>query len=104
MKELIVNNYPKSSITEAIKTVKTNLRFSSVNKKIKIILVTSSIAGEGKSFISSNLAATFVNETEKVLIIDCDLRKGRQHELFDIKKAISYEIAFLLYKHLFFIK
>ena len=34
MKELIVNNYPKSSVAEAIKTIKTNLRFSSINKKI----------------------------------------------------------------------
>ena len=61
MKELIVSRYPKSSVAEAIKTVRTNLRFSSVNKKIKTILVTSSIAGEGKSFISANLATTFAS-------------------------------------------
>ena len=82
MKELIVSRYPKSSVTEAIKTVRTNLRFSSVNKKIKTILVTSSIAGEGKSFISANLATTFATSKEKVLLIDCDLRRGRQQELF----------------------
>lgn len=82
MKELIVSRYPKSSVAEAIKTVRTNLRFSSVNKKIKTILVTSSIAGEGKSFISANLATTFAASKEKVLLIDCDLRRGRQQELF----------------------
>ena len=82
MKELIVSRYPKSSVAEAIKTVRTNLRFSSVNKKIKTILVTSSIAGEGKSFISANLATTFATSKEKVLLIDCDLRRGRQQELF----------------------
>lgn len=83
MGELIVNNYPKSSITEAIKIVRTNLRFSSVNEKIKTILVTSSIAGEGKSFVSANLATAFANVKEKVLLIDCDLRRGRLNELFN---------------------
>lgn len=82
MKELIVNRYPKSSVTEAIKAVRTNLRFSSINEKIKTILVTSSFAGEGKSFISANLAVAFATSKEKVLLIDCDLRRGRQQELF----------------------
>ena len=79
MKEILVNNCPKSSLTESIKSIKTNLRFSSINNKLKKILITSSIEGEGKSFISANLATTFANSTEKVLLIDCDLRKGRQH-------------------------
>jgi len=87
VKELIVNNYPKSSITEAIKTVRTNLRFSSVNKKIKTILITSSLMGEGKSFISANLGATFANAKEKVLLVDCDLRRGRQQRIFDKDKT-----------------
>lgn len=82
MRELIVNRYPKSSVAESIKSVRTNLRFSSINKKIKTILVTSSIAGEGKSFVSANLATTFATSREKVLLIDCDLRRGRQQELF----------------------
>ena len=89
MKEIIVNEYPKSSITEAIKTIKTNLRFSSVNEKIKTILVTSSTAGEGKSFISANLAVSFANSSNKVLIIDCDLRKGRQYDIFDPKSKLG---------------
>jgi capsular exopolysaccharide synthesis family protein len=82
MRELIVNNYPKSSVTEAIKAVRTNLRFSAINEKVKTILVTSSVAGEGKSFIAANLGATFASSKEKVLIVDCDLRRGRQLELF----------------------
>lgn len=84
MKELIVNSYPKSSVTESIKTIRTNLRFSSVNKKLQTILITSSISGEGKSFISANLAVDYANSKEKVLLIDCDLRKGRQQELFNV--------------------
>lgn len=82
MKELIVNDYPKSHVAEAIKTIRTNLSFSSVNKKIKTILITSSVVGEGKSFISANLATTYANSKEKVLLIDCDLRRGRQKNIF----------------------
>ena len=96
MKEILVNNYPKSSLTEAIKSIKTNLRFSSINNKLKKILITSSMEGEGKSFISANLATTFANSTEKVLLIDCDLRKGRQHELFDVKNHINLGLSNLL--------
>ena len=96
MKEILVNNYPKSSLTEAIKSIKTNLRFSSINNKLKKILITSSIEGEGKSFISANLATTFANSTEKVLLIDCDLRKGRQHELLNIENHMDLGLSNLL--------
>ena len=93
MKELIVHNYPKSSVTEAIKAVRTNLRFSSINENVQTILVTSSIAGEGKSFTSANLASAYATGGEKVLLIDCDLRRGRQKDLFGLhgtsKKGLS---------------
>lgn len=96
MKEIITNTYPKSSVTEAIKTIKTNLRFSSINKKIKTILITSPVAGDGKSFIASNLASTFVTETDKVLLIDCDLRRGRQQEIFDLTNETNLGLSDLL--------
>ena len=96
MKELIVQNYPKSSVTEAIKQVRTNLRFSSVNEQIKTILITSSVAGEGKSFISANLASAFATSKEKVLLIDCDLRRGRQKELFGLHKTSKTGLSNLL--------
>ena len=80
--ELIINSDPKSSISEAIRTLRTNLQFSSVDKKIKTILVTSSVPGEGKSFIASNLACAFANSGSRVLLVDCDIRRGRQHRIF----------------------
>lgn len=83
---LFVNNSPKSSFAEAIKTIRTNLQFSAVDKEIKIILVTSPEPGDGKSLISCNLAGAYAQENKKVLIIDCDLRKGRQHEIFNINR------------------
>jgi len=83
--ELVVDHNPKSSVSEAIRIVRTNLQFSSADKEVKTILVTSSIAGEGKSFISSNLAVAFAQNGKKVLLIDCDLRRGRLHRIFNLE-------------------
>lgn len=96
MNELIVKDYPKSSVTEAIKTVRTNLRFSSVGNELKTIIVTSSTAGEGKSFISANLASAYAVGGDKVLLIDCDLRRGRQDKLFGIKNKSKLGFSNLL--------
>ena len=82
--ELIVANNPKSGVAEAIKTIRTNLLFSSVDEPVKSILMTSSMSGEGKSFVSANLAIAFAQTGVKVLIVDCDLRRGRQHKIFNI--------------------
>ena len=89
--ELIINSDPKSAISESIRTLRTNLQFSSVDKKIKTILVTSSVPGEGKSFIAANLACAFANSGSRVLLVDCDIRKGRQHRIFGDhnKKGLS---------------
>lgn len=85
--ELIVSKYPKSVVTESIKTLKSNLEFSSVDNEIRTLLITSSIPGEGKSFISSNLAISFALAGKKVLLVDTDLRKGRVHKIFRIPRA-----------------
>ena len=60
---------------------------SSIDNELKTILVTSSIPGEGKSFISANLALAFAQTGKRVLIVDCDMRKGRQHKIFDVSNS-----------------
>lgn len=82
--ELLVAKFPKSIVSENVKSLRTNLQFTAVDKNLKTILVTSTNAGEGKSFVAANLAVSFAQAEKKVLLIDCDLRKGRVHRLFKL--------------------
>lgn len=81
--ELVIFNRPKSNISEDIRTIRTNLQFTASDNS-KVLLVTSSIPGEGKSFISSNLAVAFAQTGERTIIVDCDLRLGRVHKIFNM--------------------
>ena len=82
IKELIVQKDPKSPISEMFRTLRTNIQFMNTNKNLKTLLITSTITGEGKSLIAANLAATFAQANKRVVLIDCDMRKGRQHNIF----------------------
>ncbi len=82
-KELIVHQDPKSPISEIFRTLRTNIQFMNTKNKLKTILVTSTLPGEGKSWVSSNLAVTFAQAKKKVIIVDADMRKGRQYSIFD---------------------
>ena len=99
--DLIINVNPKSIFSEAIKTIRTNLAFSTIDKEMKTILLTSPQAGDGKSFITANLAVAYAQEDKKVLVVDCDLRKGRQHEIFEVMNVTSggYSNLILNYKN-----
>ena len=82
--ELVIHDRPKSNVSEDIRTIRTNLQFTASQENSKVILITSSVPGEGKSFISSNLAAAFAQMGESTLLIDSDLRLGRTHKIFNI--------------------
>jgi capsular exopolysaccharide synthesis family protein len=79
-----VEKNSKSISAEAYKTLRTNIQYSSFDKEIKTILVTSTIPGEGKSTIAGNLALSFAQQDKKVLVIDCDLRKPALHKMFKL--------------------
>ena len=87
LKELIVHEDPKSTISEGIRTIRTNLQFSNVDENVKKIMITSSMPGEGKSFTSSNIATAFAQDGSKVLLVDCDMRKGRLHKIFELSNS-----------------
>ena len=80
--EIIVNDFPRSPVSEAFRLFRTNLLYLFENLESKTICLTSSDAGEGKSWVSANLAISCAQYGKKVLIVDADLRKGRQHRIF----------------------
>jgi len=73
---------PKSIFAESVRSVRTNLSFMASDKETKIICITSEISGEGKSFVSINLAGTMSIIEKKVIIIAADLRKSKLHKSF----------------------
>lgn len=83
-KELIVHKDPKSPISEVFRTLRANIQFMNSKKRTRVILVTSTVPGEGKSWISSNLAVAFAQAGRTVLLIDSDMRKGRQYTIFGV--------------------
>lgn len=80
---------PRAPISESFRTLRTNIQFSSLDKNIQTILVTSAGPGEGKSTVSSNLAVIMAEAGKKTLIIDCDLRKPRVHKIFRLSSRIG---------------
>lgn len=80
----VVEKNPKSVAAEAYRTLKTNIQYSSFDKKYKSIVVTSANPGDGKSTTAGNLALTLAEGEGKVLLIDCDMRKPSVHKSFRI--------------------
>lgn len=81
---LILEKQPKSIEAESYRILRTNIMYSSFDKEIKRILVTSAEPGEGKSITSGNLALAFAHDEKKVILIDCDLRRPSLHKKFRI--------------------
>lgn len=81
---IITEVNPKSPISEAYRTLRTNIDFSAVDEQLQIIMMTSAGPGEGKSTTATNMAVTYAQADKKVLIIDADLRKPTMHHTFSI--------------------
>lgn len=85
--ELIVLENAKSPITEAFRTLRTNIAFSRSDSRTKNILISSANAQDGKSYVSANLATMFAKANKKVVIVDADMRKGRQNKIFKVSNS-----------------
>jgi capsular exopolysaccharide synthesis family protein len=75
----------KNLAVEAFRSLRTNIKLSNPDSRLKIMLVTSSVPHEGKTIVSSNLAASYSVAGKKVLLIDADMRKPRVHKVFGLK-------------------
>jgi capsular exopolysaccharide synthesis family protein len=90
-----VSQKPRSPITDAFRTLRTNLEFSQATRDLKTILISSPTISEGKSTIASNLARIFAQSEKKVVLIDADLRKSRVQTILEIPdhKGLSNLLA-----------
>ncbi len=86
---LITHFAPKSPISEAYRTFRTNLQYTKLDKDLKALLVTSPGPGEGKSTSVSNLAITMAQMGSRVLLIDSDLRRPVLHSIFKVDRRIG---------------
>lgn len=83
-----VYDNPRSSVAEAFRAIRTNLQFLLVDHDdVPVIGVTSTIAGEGKTFCSTNIAAIISMSNKRTLVVGMDLRKPQTHNYFDISNA-----------------
>lgn len=80
----VMEKAPKSIDAEAYRSLRSNIEYSSFDDEYRAIVVTSSVPGEGKSTTSGNLALSLAQSGNKVLLVDCDMRKPSIHKKFKI--------------------
>lgn len=90
-RQILTHHSPKSLFSESVRSVRTNLSYLASEKKCKVVCITSEISGEGKSFITVNMAVTLSYIDKKILVIGADLRRTKLHHTFNIsnQKGLS---------------
>ncbi len=94
-RQLIAWLRTKAPESEAYRTLRTNIQFSSVDKPIRSLLVTSSSPGEGKSTTTANLAVVLAQTGQKVIVVDTDLRRPVLHKVFGVPNNMGLTTALL---------
>ena len=89
MIELVPHHFPNSRLAESYRSIRTALLLSSADQPMKTIIVTSAVPGEGKTVSVANLGITLAQSGKTVLIVDADLRKPRQHRVFNVKNTFG---------------
>jgi len=96
---LVIDQSPKSAVSEALRSIRTNIEFMLHNDVKRVISVTSTIGGEGKTFVSVNLGGIIALSKKKALILDLDMRKPRVHLSFSDKNSDKGMSTILINKH-----
>jgi len=86
--ELVPHERPRTLISESYRSLRTALLLSSA-RELKVVAVTSAVAGEGKTATAANLAVVLAQLGRQVLIVDCDLRKPRLHQVFQVSNRVG---------------
>lgn len=80
---------PRAPASEAYRTLRTNIQFSSLDRPLHTLLVTSTAPDEGKSTTLANLAVTMAQAEQRVILVDCDLRRPTLHTLFGLSNDVG---------------
>jgi polysaccharide biosynthesis transport protein len=86
---------PSSPVAEAYRTLRTSLQFLSLDRPVRRLMVTSPSAGEGKTTTVANLAVVLARAGVPVVVVCCDLRRPRAHELFGLSNAVGFTSVLL---------
>lgn len=85
---LVLDN-PRSIAAEAYRTLRTNIQFYNVGEPMRRLLVTSAGPSEGKSTTAANLAITFAQAEQRVIVVDADLRRPYLHRVFQLSNLVG---------------
>lgn len=94
---LVTFESPHSLMAESFRNIRASLLFSTINPPLAGLLITSTVAGEGKTFVAANVAIAFAQLGERVLLVDGDLRKPHLHSVFDL--SMDHGLSSLLTSH-----
>ncbi|MFD2214002.1 CpsD/CapB family tyrosine-protein kinase [Metabacillus endolithicus] len=86
-RQFVSHTYPNSEIAERFRTIRTNIQFSTSNKKHQMLMITSPSNGEGKTTTAVNLAISISQQGNKVLLIDADLRRPKLQQTFNLRES-----------------
>lgn len=87
--QLIVDKSSKSAISESLRSIRTNIEFIAPSKGPKVITVTSTVGGEGKTFVAVNLAGVIALTNQRVVVLDLDMRKPKVHLAFGAENHLG---------------
>jgi capsular exopolysaccharide synthesis family protein len=86
---LFASSQPRSVVSEAIRSLRTNLEFAAVDEPINTILITSGTPGDGKSTLAANFAWVVAQSGKKTLLLDADMRRPSIHKFFDLSNRLG---------------
>ena len=93
--DLVTLREPSSPSSEAYRTLRMNLQYATLDRALRSLLITSPGAEEGKSTTLCNLAVTMAQVERRVIMVDCDLRRPRLHEVFGLENAPGFTTMML---------
>lgn len=93
--ELIVHEAPTSGVAEAARAIRTNVVFMAPDRPYQVLLVTSAGPSEGKTTVACCLAIAMAQAGQRVVLVDCDLRRPRMHRIFGVDSSLGVSTALI---------